>query len=185
MGSSGFNRRKLGWAHLTPERGLSCLTFLSAAIPNRRAVSEGTQSQRPTSIDSMVAVSRPAQLGYRLRCCLVTFSALVVASHFVSAAERTAPSNPPGRAATAPVTNALPNFQIKRGFRIDLVADSSLVSSPVAMAFDENGRLFVAEMRDYPDRRNESPHLGRIRLLEDTDGDGAFDASTVYADDIP
>ena len=38
------------------------------------------------------------------------------------------------------------------------------------MSFDENGRLFVVEMIDYSERRDEN--LGRIRMLEDTDGDG-------------
>ena len=60
-----------------------------------------------------------------------------------------------------------------------------MVVAPVAMAFDENGRLFVAEMRDYPGNRNASPHLGRIRLLEDPEGEGEFTASTVYAEDLP
>ena len=76
------------------------------------------------------------------------------------------------------------SFQIKKGFRIELAAAESMISSPVAMAFDENGRLFVVEMRDYPNRREQVPHLGRIRLLEDTDGDGVFDSSTVYADNL-
>jgi putative membrane-bound dehydrogenase-like protein len=80
---------------------------------------------------------------------------------------------------------ALSTFQIKRGFRIELVAAEPLVVDPIAMAFDEDGRLFVVEMRDYPERRNETPHLGRIRLLQDTDGDGRFDKSTVYVDDLP
>src|SRR5258708_36992330 len=52
------------------------------------------------------------------------------------------------------------------------------------MAFDENGRLFVCEMKDRGLPRDQSPHLGRVRVLEDTDGDGVFDASTVYADDL-
>src|SRR5213596_1905623 len=80
---------------------------------------------------------------------------------------------------------ALSTFQIKGGFRIELVAAEPLVVDPIAMAFDEDGRLFVVEMRDYPQRRNETPHLGRIRLLQDTDGDGRFDKSTVYVDDLP
>src|SRR5207249_11148174 len=79
---------------------------------------------------------------------------------------------------------ALPTFQIKKGFRLELVAAEPLVVDPIAMSFDEDGRLFVVEMRDYPERRNETPHLGRIRRLEDTDGDGRFDKSTVYVDDL-
>jgi len=80
---------------------------------------------------------------------------------------------------------AIATFQIKKGFRIDLVAAEPLVVDPIAMAFDEDGRLFVVEMRDYPERRNQTPHLGRIRLLQDTDGDGRFDKSTVYVDGLP
>ncbi|PYM16866.1 MAG: hypothetical protein DME18_00405, partial [Verrucomicrobia bacterium] len=80
---------------------------------------------------------------------------------------------------------ALSTFQIRKGFRIDLVAAEPLVVDPIAMAFDENGRLFVVEMRDYPERRNQTPHLGRIRMLEDTDGDGRFDKSTIYVDNLP
>ena len=62
------------------------------------------------------------------------------------------------------------------------------------MEYDENGRAYVAEMLDYPytDRTNDKPlterttdlPLGRIRLLEDADGDGRFDRSTVFADGL-
>lgn len=79
----------------------------------------------------------------------------------------------------------LETFQVKKGFRIELVAAEPLVTSPVTMAFDENGRLYVVEMVDYSERREETPHLGRIRLLEDTDGDGKFDKSTIFADNLP
>jgi putative membrane-bound dehydrogenase-like protein len=80
---------------------------------------------------------------------------------------------------------AIATFEIKSGFKIEQVAAEPLVIDPIAMAFDEDGRLFVVEMRDYPERRNVTPHLGRIRLLQDTDGDGHFDKSTVYVDDLP
>src|SRR4051812_29184491 len=83
-----------------------------------------------------------------------------------------------------PRTNLVAQFQIKRGFRIELVASDPLVCAPAALAFDESGRLFVAEMRDYPDKRNQTPHLGRIRMLQDTDGDGVYDSSTIYADEL-
>jgi putative membrane-bound dehydrogenase-like protein len=75
-------------------------------------------------------------------------------------------------------------FQVKRGFRIELAAAEPMVAAPAALAFDERGRLFVAEMRDYPDRREESPHLGQIRMLEDMDENGVFQTSTVYADNL-
>jgi putative membrane-bound dehydrogenase-like protein len=76
-------------------------------------------------------------------------------------------------------------FRVKNGFHVELVADDSLVCAPAAMAFDENGRLFVAEMRDYPERREQSPHLGRIRLLEPSPTNAVFETSLIYAEDIP
>ena len=82
-------------------------------------------------------------------------------------------------------TNAFKTFQIKKGFHLELVASEPLVMSPIAMCFDENGRLFVVEMRDYSEMRDAHPHLGRIRMLEDSNGDGIFDKATVYADDLP
>src|SRR5947207_3080560 len=84
----------------------------------------------------------------------------------------------------AGTTNVLSEFQIKKGFRIELVAGENLVEAPVAMAFDENGRLFVAEMRPGANRSADTPHQGRIRLLTDKDGDGVFDSSAIYADNL-
>jgi putative membrane-bound dehydrogenase-like protein len=81
-------------------------------------------------------------------------------------------------------TNALPGFQIERGFRLELVAAEPLVSAPVAMAFDEDGRLFVAEMPGVQGSSADG-QSGRIRMLQDTNGDGVFETSTVYADNLP
>lgn len=87
------------------------------------------------------------------------------------------------RVPATPAEDATNTFKVREGVRVDLVASEPLIASPVAMAFDENGRLFVAEMIDYSERREEQ--LGRIKLLEDTDGDGKFDKATVYADKLP
>src|SRR5262249_34999776 len=75
--------------------------------------------------------------------------------------------------------DALNTFQLRKGFRLELVAAEPLVIDPIALAFDEDGRLFVVEMNDYPERGEE--RLGRIKRLEDTDGDGRFDKATVFA----
>src|SRR5579859_7557177 len=84
-----------------------------------------------------------------------------------------ADSNTPPTGATS-ATNLLATFQVKPGFRIELVAAEPMVTAPVAMAFDENGRFFVVEMRDYPNQRSATPHLGRVRMLENMNEDGAF-----------
>ena len=64
------------------------------------------------------------------------------------------------------------SFRLEPGLRVELVAAEPLVVSPVAFAFDERGRLFVAENRGYPTGPGEGqPPAGRIAMLEDTDGD--------------
>jgi putative membrane-bound dehydrogenase-like protein len=83
------------------------------------------------------------------------------------------------------LANVQKTFQIKNGFHLEIAAAEPLVMDPIAMAFDENGRLFVVEMRDYSEMRDVHPHLGRIRMLEDTNSDGVFDKATIYADDLP
>ena len=64
---------------------------------------------------------------------------------------------------------------------IDWVAAEPQVVSPVAMAWDARGFLFVAEMRDYPNAGDG----GTIRRLEDRDGDGRHETATVYAQGLP
>jgi len=82
-------------------------------------------------------------------------------------------------------TNALAGFQVQKGFRLELVAAEPLVYDPVALAFDGDGRLFVAENRDFPKPDNRASRLGRVRLLEDTDQDGLVDASRDFAENLP
>ena len=77
---------------------------------------------------------------------------------------------------------ALSSFTVAPGFQLELVAAEPLVVDPIAMAFDERGRLFIVEMRGYSENADE--HLGRIRLLVDQDGDGRFDTSQVYAEGL-
>ena len=80
---------------------------------------------------------------------------------------------------------ALATFEAVDGFHVELVAAEPLVNDPVACAFDAFGRLYVAEMRDYPYQPREGGKpIGRVRLLEDRDGDGRFDRSHVFAEEL-
>src|SRR5438552_1421310 len=94
----------------------------------------------------------------------------------------------PGVAPTGPLSarDEQATFRLPKGFKIELVASEPDIVDPVAMAFDENGRLFVAEMRAYPNAGVGTGFItsGRIVLLEDRDGDGFFEKSTVFADKL-
>jgi len=78
-----------------------------------------------------------------------------------------------------------PGFRVAPGFRIELVAAEPLVTSPSALAFDERGRLFVLESSESVYGGGSSPALGRIRVLDEADEKGVFQASAVYADQVP
>ncbi len=77
---------------------------------------------------------------------------------------------------------------------MQLIAAEPLVTDPVAIAYDEFARAYVAEMSDYPytDKAAHQPAqenptdeaIGKIRLLEDTNGDGVFDTATVFAEGL-
>ncbi len=79
--------------------------------------------------------------------------------------------------------DAIATFDLNRDFQIELVAAEPLIADPVAMSFDENGALYVVEMRDYSERREEK--LGRVKRLEDRDHDGRMDHATVFTEGLP
>lgn len=77
---------------------------------------------------------------------------------------------------------AMETFQVHPGFHLEQVAAEPLVHSPVAVTWDENGRLYVAEMIDYSEQATE--HLGAIRWLEDTNADGKYDKTGLLAEKL-
>src|SRR5262245_5559560 len=80
---------------------------------------------------------------------------------------------------------ALKSFRLRPGFRIELAAAEPLLASPVAIDFDEDGRLYVAEFPEFNQNASKRPHgRGRVRLLEHTDGDGVYDRSTIFLADL-
>lgn len=76
--------------------------------------------------------------------------------------------------------------QARPGFRLELVASEPLVRDPIAMAFDENSRLFVVEFPEYNHEHAgwKIVRKGSVRCLVDTDDDGVFDKSSVYVDQL-
>jgi putative membrane-bound dehydrogenase-like protein len=99
------------------------------------------------------------------------------------------PSTPPVEPRAASKT-----FHLLDGFEMQLIAGEPLVTDPVAITYDADGRAYVCEMNDYPytDKAAHKPaqenpadqSIGKVRLLTDTDGDGAFDRATVFADGL-
>lgn len=81
--------------------------------------------------------------------------------------------------------DAIATWQVKKGFKLQLAAHEPQVRDPIAICFDERGRMFVCEMIDYSEMRDVTPHMGRVSVLEDKDGDGYYETSQVFADDLP
>ncbi|HEY1188149.1 MAG TPA: neutral/alkaline non-lysosomal ceramidase N-terminal domain-containing protein, partial [Gemmata sp.] len=77
-------------------------------------------------------------------------------------------------------------FKLPDGIKAELVAAEPAIVDPVAMCFDEKGRLFVCEMRGYPNggvgTGNET--RGKIKCLEDRDGDGVFETVATFAETL-
>jgi glucose/arabinose dehydrogenase len=80
---------------------------------------------------------------------------------------------------------AIRQFKLPPGFRIELAASEPMVEVPTVMQFDPDGRLWVLEMRDFmPNAQGtgETNATGRISILEDTDGDGRMDRKKIFLD---
>ncbi|MHC4180799.1 MAG: PVC-type heme-binding CxxCH protein, partial [Planctomycetota bacterium] len=114
----------------------------------------------------------------------------------------------------SPPEESLKHFRLPEGFRMELVASEPHVADPVSVAFDAQGRIIVCEIHGYnlegyldvrelnkqgvldtavrriaanPEaiKRAEQDQYGSVKLLEDSDGDGRVDRSTVLADRLP
>ena len=91
-----------------------------------------------------------------------------------------------------PVTPLSPEQSIKKvqlppGYHLELVASEPMIQEPVAISWDGNGRMYVAEMNTYMKDANatgEYEPTSRIMLLEDTNWDGKMDKATVFADSL-
>ena len=83
--------------------------------------------------------------------------------------------------------DALKTFFMPPGYHLELVASEPLIQEPVAFDWDLEGRLWAVEMPGFmADIRGSNEHdpIGRVVVLEDTDGDGRMDKRTVFADGL-
>lgn len=78
-------------------------------------------------------------------------------------------------------------MHVPQGYHLELVASEPMIREPVAIAWDGNGKMYVAEMRTYmqdADASGERQPVSTISLLEDTDHDGKMDKHTVFIDSL-
>jgi len=122
----------------------------------------------------------------RMPCRLAlvpAFTAALLATSLLAADKPAAPKVP----VKSPIspTESLKHFVLDEGLRIELAACEPEVVDPVTVRFDEQGRMWVAEYRDYPNGPAAgSKPLSRIKMLEDLDNDGRFETAHTFADEL-
>lgn len=80
---------------------------------------------------------------------------------------------------------ALQTFQVRSGFRVELVASEPEVVDPIAMDWDAEGNLWVVEMRDYPSGIDgKGKPGGVIKRLQDKDGNGHYESSQAFLEGL-
>ncbi|WP_316818237.1 c-type cytochrome [Pedobacter nyackensis] len=82
---------------------------------------------------------------------------------------------------------SLKTIHVPKGYRLELVAAEPMIHEPVAMAWDGNGILYVAEMNTYMqdiDGEGQMRPICTVKRLEDTNGDGKMDKSVVFIDKL-
>lgn len=80
---------------------------------------------------------------------------------------------------------SMKTIHVPPDMNLDLVVSEPLISSPVALDWGPDGKLWVVEMLDYPyGMDGKGKPGGRVKYLEDTDNDGKYDKATIYADEL-
>jgi len=82
---------------------------------------------------------------------------------------------------------AVEAMTIKEGYKVNAYASEPMITQPMAFCWDDRGRMWIAENRDYENRQEGFSNSGdsRILILEDTDHDGVVDSRKVFLEGIP
>ncbi len=92
--------------------------------------------------------------------------------------------NPMPTAAKAGPEETVAQMHLPEGFRVELVVGEPDLHQPVAFAWDERGRIWVAEAYSYPTKRPAGQGLDKLVIFEDRDGDGKFETRKVFAEGL-
>ncbi len=144
-------------------------------IPSERILREGGYEGG----DAMIYYDRPQRFapGVEQRIFNVLTQQLPKSFSTATRTEGVPPKTP---------AESLGSIRTRPGLAVELVAAEPLVVDPVAIDWAADGRLWVCEMNDYPAGLdgNWQPG-GRIKILEDTDGDGRYDKATLFLENVP
>ncbi|PXX22825.1 PVC-type heme-binding CxxCH protein [Arenibacter sp. ARW7G5Y1] len=82
---------------------------------------------------------------------------------------------------------AVEAMTVKEGYRAKVFASEPMITQPIAFCWDDKGRMWIAENRDYETRRSGFSGSGdsRILILEDTNHDGIADSKKIFMEGIP
>lgn len=92
--------------------------------------------------------------------------------------------NPMPSPPRTPAEQTIAQMYLPEGFRAELIAAEPDLHQPVAFAFDERGRIWVAEAYSYPTKRPLGQGLDKIVIFEDRDGDGKFETHRIFTEGL-
>src|ERR1041384_625779 len=110
-------------------------------------------------------------------CCLLSAALLAQDAEVIPHRQNHLPNR-----AYSPA-EAIAHMTVPAGFKVELVAAEPDIINPIAMTFDDRGRIWVTESIEYP-RKSAGPGRDRVKILEDTGGRGFADKVTVFAEDL-
>lgn len=149
--------------------------------PAQRAGYSAKKNQSPERAKPLLRPRTPAHTALLLLAALLSFAPLRAATFPKPTNNQDTTGNP----LTSPQA-ALAGIHLPPGFKATLFAAEPDVQNPIAMCWDERGRLWIAENYTYSDNKErfDLKLRDRILIFEDTDNDGHFDKRTVFADDL-
>lgn len=115
--------------------------------------------------------------GLRVGLFVVVMQASLYAADVIPHAQDKPPNEPRDPQTAAKM------MTVPEGFTVEVVAAEPDIVNPVAMAIDERGRFWITESLEYP-RKEPGVGKDRVKILEDTDGDGKADKFTVFLDGL-